>query len=239
MANVMMECSNVDKDVFLTTTAMSMVIETVRANALAERVLAMGSVVLVTIFVVIVAGIASLVFIHKHSSTFSRPNRFKTSYRTCNGKCIYKTEQCAGKCPDGSEKCGSRCLAPNSWDIDNYRSCGDKCIYKYYQCNGDCPDGYTACGSYRCIRDSDYQHYFTCGSSCMYKTTWTNYYFRSCGDRCLYRSDYLPIYSLLNQIHFFRSNFNLFYACEAEGNAECIRTSQPCKGKCPVGESVL
>ena len=59
--NVMRKCSNVDKDVFLMTTAMSMAIATVAASALAERVHAMGRVVLVTISVVIVAGIASCI----------------------------------------------------------------------------------------------------------------------------------------------------------------------------------
>ena len=51
MENVITECSNVDRDVFLTTTAGS-----VKTSALADRVHAMGIVVLVTLFVAIVAG---------------------------------------------------------------------------------------------------------------------------------------------------------------------------------------
>ena len=56
MENVITECSNVDRDVFLTTTAGSSAIVTVKTSALADRVLAMGIVVLVTLFVAIVAG---------------------------------------------------------------------------------------------------------------------------------------------------------------------------------------
>ena len=56
MENVMMECSNVDKDVFLTTTAGSLAIVTVTASALADRVHVMEITVLITLFVVIVAG---------------------------------------------------------------------------------------------------------------------------------------------------------------------------------------
>lgn len=51
----MRECSNVGRDVFLTTTAGSMAIETVAASALADRVHVMENVVLDTLFVASVA----------------------------------------------------------------------------------------------------------------------------------------------------------------------------------------
>ena len=56
MENVITECSNVDRDVFLTTTPGSLAIVTVKTSALADRVHAMGIVVRVTLFVAIVAG---------------------------------------------------------------------------------------------------------------------------------------------------------------------------------------
>ena len=56
MKNVMRECSNVVRDVFLTTIAGALAIATVTASALADRVHVMENVVLATIFVAIVAG---------------------------------------------------------------------------------------------------------------------------------------------------------------------------------------
>ena len=152
-------------------------------------------------------------------SFFNRPNRLKNSYRDCDGRCIYRTQQCDGQCPAGSEGCGSSCLSPNSWDSDNYRSCDNNCTYKYYQCNGECPAGYQACGSYKCIQDSSSHNFTLCGKSCMSKTSWATYNIRSCGDRCLYRS-----------------NFDNFYECSSDSNIECIVSSQSCNGTCPAGE---
>lgn len=51
MENVMRECLNVDRDVYLTTTAGSLAIETVAASALEDRVHVMENVALDTTFV--------------------------------------------------------------------------------------------------------------------------------------------------------------------------------------------
>ena len=72
MKNVMRECSNVVRDVFLTTIAGVLAIVSVTASALADRVHVMENVVLATIFVAIVAG-NSFVLSSKIIVPFQKP----------------------------------------------------------------------------------------------------------------------------------------------------------------------